>query len=210
MKTLFSHSVLAAAFILALSVTAPVMAADPPASGAPPAPLIIIVDFQRILQESKAGKAIQSQIQQRVATYQKSFSDLEKELGSQQQELSRQQSILSQDVFSTRARELERRFNELREREQQANTALGQSRDKALLKIQDATKSIIDGVMKERGANLVLNRAAVLLIANARFDVTDEVLKHLDEKLPTMTVTFVEPGQGVAGAPGAKPNARKR
>jgi hypothetical protein len=58
----------------------------------------------------------------------------------------------------------------------------------------------------------VLNRGAVSLISDDRFDVTDEALKRLDVKLPTMTVTVAEPAAPTAAAPPppAKAPAKKK
>src|SRR5476649_1136450 len=91
-------------FSLALALTAgaalaglPAHAADQPAGQ----PLVaLVVDMQRVLQESKAGKMIQSQMQQQVSTYQKSLAKQDQELAATQQDLQRQQSILAQDAFA--------------------------------------------------------------------------------------------------------------
>ena len=45
-----------------------------------------------------------------------------------------------------------------------------------------------------------------LVLFDQNFDVTDEVLRRLDEQLPTLTVNFVAPAP-VAAAPGAQPAA---
>jgi outer membrane protein len=195
--------VLAAALLTAAS---PGYAADAPAAPAPtsagqtPAPTLIVLDFERILQESKAGKSVSQQLQQRAATFQKAFQQQEAELNTAQQELVRQQSILAQDAFSAKARDLQRRSDELREKEAQANGALQQSNRDAIVRIQQTIKPVLEEIMKERGANVVLTRGAVMLISDDRFDVTEDALKRLDEKLPTLAVTVAEP---TAPAPAA-------
>jgi outer membrane protein len=77
-----------------------------------------------------------------------------------------------------------------------------------------AVLQILNDVAKERSANLVLDKAVVVMFDNSA-DVTDEVIKRLDEKLPTMTVSFVpvDPGATAAGPDGtvpAKPAAAKK
>ena len=56
----------------------------------------------------KAGKAIQTQMQQQATAYQKNIAQQEQELIAAQQELQRQQTILSQDAFEAKRKE----FNE--------------------------------------------------------------------------------------------------
>ena len=65
-----------------------VLAADQPAGQSL---VVVVVDTSRVLQESKAGKTIQSQMQQQVTTYQKSISKQDEELSAAQQDLQRQQ-----------------------------------------------------------------------------------------------------------------------
>ncbi|MDB5407536.1 MAG: hypothetical protein JWL84_2448 [Rhodospirillales bacterium] len=177
--------------------------ATPPAAAvqAPPAPTLIVLDFERILQDSKAGKSLAQQLQQRAATFQKSFQQLEAELNTDQQTLARQQSILAQDAFSAKVRDLQRRADEVHEKEAQANAALNQGRNDGILQIQQKIKPILDDIMKERGANVVLTRSAVMVIADDRFDVTEEALKRLDERLPILNVNVAEPAASSAAAP---------
>jgi len=207
------------ALALMIAAGSPGFAADAPAAAAAPAPALqappptlIVIDFERILQESKAGKSVSEQLQQRAGSFQKGFQQQEADLNTAQQELMRQQSILAQDAFSAKARDLQRRSDELREKEAKANAALQQSNREAIVRIQQTIRPILEDIMKERGANVVLNRGAVSLISDDRFDVTDEALKRLDVKLPTMTVTVAEPAAPAAAAPPppAKAPAKKK
>ena len=61
---------------------------------------------------------------------------------------------------------------------------------------------IITDIAKDRKANLVLQRAELVLF-DQQFDVTDQVLQKLDEEMPTMTVTFVDAASGRRAAPRA-------
>jgi outer membrane protein len=207
---------LALAFISVAA--APSFAADAPAAPAAPAaapastvqappPTLIVLDFDRILQESKVGKSVIEQLQQRAATFQKSFQQQEADLNTDQQGLVRQQSILAQDAFSAKARDLQRRADELREKEAQANAALQQSNRDAILRIQQSLKPILEDIMKERGANVVINRGAIALLSEDRFEVTDEAMKRLDEKMPTLTISVAEPQAAAAPPATAAPAA---
>ena len=180
------------------------LAADPPHAAA--SVKVIVVDTQRVIHESKAGKAIEAQLQQRFATYQKDFAKQEAELKSTRQALQKQQTILAQDAFTAKAKEFDMHVGEVGRNEQQAQRALLVAQNEAMAKEIGAIREILEEIAKKRGANLVLDRAAVMFF-DAAFDVTDEVLKRLDEKMPTFTVKFPSPGQVSAPAkrPAAKP-----
>ena len=202
--------------LLAAMVAAGAAAAGLPAHAADQPPVqpvvVLVVDMQRVLQESKAGKTIQSQMQQQVSTYQKSLAKQDQDLAATQQDLQRQQSILAQDAFALKVKEFEQRVNDASKRAQEAQQTLSDSRNEAVGKVDTAMLQVIDGLAKERGANLILNRGAVVMF-DVRMDVSDEVIKRLDEKLPAVTVSFNRPAGGTpaaSGTPaaGATPAAR--
>jgi outer membrane protein len=166
---------------------------------------VLVVDMQRVLQESKAGKMIQSQMQQQVTTYQKTLAQQDQELAATQQDLQRQQSILAQDAFAVKVKEFEQRVSEASKRAQEAQQTLSESRNEAVSKVDSAMLQVINGLAKERGANLIVNRGAVVMF-DVRMDVSDEVIKRLDEKLPAVTVSFNRPAGGTPSG-GAAPAA---
>jgi outer membrane protein len=166
---------------------------------------VLVVDMQRVLQESKAGKMIQSQMQQQVSTYQKTLAQQDQELAATQQDLQRQQSILAQDAFAVKVKEFEQRVGEASKRAQEAQQTLSESRNEAVSKVDSAMLQVINGLAKERGANLIVNRGAVVMF-DVRMDVSDEVIKRLDEKLPAVTVSFNRPAGGTPSG-GAAPTA---
>src|ERR1700681_4038293 len=112
--------------ILALAVATWAVSAPAPASLAADQPagqslVVIVVDTARVVQESKAGKTIQSQMQQQVSTYQKSITKQDEELSTAQQDLQRQQAILSQDAFAVKLKEFDQRVSDARKRAQEAD-----------------------------------------------------------------------------------------
>ena len=193
--------------VLALMVSTSSYAADAAPPQAAPA-AIIVVDSHRVLTESKAGKAIYAQMQAKATSYDKGFAQEEQELAGVQQELQRQQSILAQDAFAAKARDFEQRVSEARRKVQASKYELSQGQNEAEKTVMKAILQILNDVAKERNANLVLDKAVVVMFDNA-YDVTDEIIKRLDEKLPTMTVSFVpvDPNSLGAVAPDGTPAA---
>src|ERR1700692_2426406 len=107
--------------ILALAVAAWTVGVAGPASLAADQPagqslVVVVVDTTRVLQESKAGKTIQSQMQQQVSVYQKTITKQDEELSAAQQDLQRQQTILAQDAFAVKLKEFDQRVNDARKR----------------------------------------------------------------------------------------------
>jgi Skp family chaperone for outer membrane proteins len=211
MSTTFTRG--AALALLTLLISASSFAAGPPPTpAAAPAPgvSVIVIDRHRVLTESKVGKTINAQLQAKATSYDKSFAQEEQELISQQQELQRQQTILAQDAFAAKAKDFEQKVTDGRRKVQASKIELQRGQNSAETAVMREILQILSDIAKERSANLVLDSAVVVMFDNA-YDVTDEVIKRLDERLPTFTVSFapVDPNTIGAGPDGTAPAAPK-
>jgi Skp family chaperone for outer membrane proteins len=185
--------------LLALALIAPAQAQQPAPQAIPgPAPAagtalsVLVVDVQSLLQNSKSAKMVRQQIEKKRAEYAKEISSQEETLRKERDTLQRQQASLSAEALNQKGREFQAKVNELDRSVQAKRQALERSNVQALEKIQEAMLKIITDIAKDRKANLVFQRSELVLFDQG-FDVTDEVLQKLDEKLPTLTVNFVPP-----------------
>jgi len=171
--------------------------APPPPASAPPAaaPMsltVLVVDVQALLQNSKAAKMVRGQIEQKRNEYTKEISHQEEALRAERDTLQRQQASMSADTLNQKGREFQQKVNDLERNVQGKRQALEKSNGEALSKIQEEMLKIIADIAKDRKANLVFQRADLVLFDQS-FDVTDEVLQKLDEQMPTLTVNFAVP-----------------
>jgi outer membrane protein len=187
--------------LLLYGVVGSALAQAPPSPPAPPAPApvpaaqnltVMVVDYQALLQNSKAAKMVRSQIEQKRGEYTKEISHQEEGLRAERDALQRQQASLSPEALNQKGREFQQKVNELERNVQGKRQALEKSNGDALQKIQEQMLKIIADIAKQRKANLVFQRADLVLFDQV-FDVTDEVLQKLDEEMPALTVNFVSP-----------------
>ena len=180
--------------------------APAPASAGQPPLTIMVVDVQALLQNSKSAKMVRQQIEQKRAEYAKEISHQEETLRQERDTLQRQQASLSADALNQKGREFQQKVNDLDRNVQSKRQALERSNAEALEKIQEVMLKIITDIAKDRKANLVFQRSELVLF-DQNFDVTDEVLRKLDEQLPTLTVNFVAPVANNTTPPAAQPAA---
>src|SRR5437763_5234015 len=181
----------------------------PPAPAAPttqPSLTIMVVDVQALLQNSKSAKMVRQQIEQKRAEYAKEISHQEEALRQERDSLQRQQSSLSAEALNQKGREFQQKVNDLDRNVQSKRQSLERSNAEALEKIQEVMLKIITDIAKDRKGNMVFQRSELMLF-DQNYDVTDDVLRRLDEHLPTLTVNFVAPVATNTGAPGAQPAA---
>src|SRR5262249_47449599 len=128
-------------------------------------------------------------------------------LRTERDSLQRQQASMSADTLNQKGREFQQKVNDLERNVQGKRQALEKSNGDALQKIQEEMLKIIADIAKQRKANLVFQRADLVLFDQA-FDVTDEVLQKLDEQRPALTVNFVAPVPPSASAAAPAPAAQ--
>jgi len=185
---------------------APTLASGTNAAPPVPAPIIMIVDFDGIMSVSKAGKSIQAQLDQQRTAMQKEFGTRENDLRKEEEDLQKERSTLPADQFETKAREFQQKVATYQREAQLRDRALGQGFGEAKQKLQQALAEVVQQLTNERGANLVLYKSQVFLYETA-YDASQEALKRLDAKLPSVTVTIPKPSE-VAGAQPAQSAAQ--
>jgi len=176
-------------FAVTLAVLSPLSVA--PAKADEPA-VIIIVDADRVVWQSKVGKNIRSQLQ----ALKKKVEDDNRATGESLQTSYRQiQEQLQQPPASIDRDALRNRMEDLQTRQQAFEKKLSREvqgvqlgADKARKEVEKVLRPIFQDVMKKHGANIVMDRKLVLVGAGS-LDVTEEVLKALDAKISSIPVT---------------------
>ena len=163
-----------------------------------PAPVILVVDLQEILHDAKAAKGAQATITEESTAYTKQVAQQEDELQKARADLERQRTVLAPEAFNTRARDLQQRYDELGQVVQGRRQSLQQSLNDAMLQVKNAALAVIADIVKERKANLVIEKQAVVFEAEG-MDVTADAVARLDQKLASVPVNLPKPdGEGTA------------
>jgi outer membrane protein len=186
-KSLFTRTVLVAgAFLLVASGFEAAQAAAP-TSGAAPIARILMVDLRRVMATSKVGRDIERQV---IDLKKRAQSELQGEGQALQRDraaLEQQAAILAPDVKARKAREFDARVAAFQRKLQQRSGLIQGGVLRAQQQIEQSLGPILQGVMQERRATVLLDRSAVLLAPNA-IDVTGDVVRRLDIKMSSVTV----------------------
>ena len=98
-------------------------------------------------------------------------------------------AILSASVKQQKQREFENKRAAFQKRVQDRQGLIQGGLLKARQQVETALGPILQGIMKERGANLLLDRNAVVL-GTVDVDVTGIAVQRLNQKLPTVKVAL--------------------
>jgi outer membrane protein len=173
---------LAAASLLSIATT-PVLA-DPPQAK------IVVIDRAAIMQFSKVGQDIAKQMQTYANQAKIDLSSQGKALQAEGRNLQQQVAILAPDVKQKRLDAFRAKEEALQgaaqRKDEQLKTAFGQAR----LAMEQTLGPILQQLVKERGANLVLDKQAVVFANDSKFDITKDAIDRLNQKLPGFKVNL--------------------
>ena len=168
--------------------------AAPPPQGMPQ-PKILVIDRQAIFARSAAGQSILQQARNYDLQLQSDYNSKISALRSEGQKLQQQTAILSNEVKAQKIRDLENRGKSVEQTAQQKLNTIKGGVLQAQEQIGNALKPILQGIMMERGANMLLDRNAVIF-STVDVDVTQLAIQRLNQKLTTVkfTPTPLPPG----------------
>ena len=185
-----SISFLAAAAALMLGIAAPAHAATPQ-------PKVLVIDRTAVLRESKVGQDVVRQVNAYTSQAEASLKGEGMSLRQQGESLKQQLAILSADVKARKIKEFEAKQAGLQSEAQKKQSLIQGGFIKARMTIEQTLGPILQGIMVERGANLLLDKQVVLMGTDPALDITHVAVQRLDQKLPSLKVELVAPPPGM-------------
>lgn len=214
--TLWAGAALAVAALTfgAMSVSAQPAPAKPaaakpgaaPAGAAARAPVAVILFLDRgtVLRQSNVGKDMYSQVEGLAKKMEAEFSPENKKLQTDVAEFQKAAALMTPDARNKKIKELEARRAGFQKKVQDRQAAIQNGLGVARTQVEKALSPILEKIMNERGANLLLDRGLIVLGATG-LDVTSTVVTRLNTALPKVTVTPVAPKAVAKPAGAAKP-----
>ncbi len=154
-------------------------------------PIILVIDRNKILSESLAGKSVTEQAQKLQETIGKELEDEFTKIKTEQEQLNAQAALLSAEVLKTRTDKLSEKIRVYERNQQFKNTEFRASVSYATGKISESLTPILEQVLRERSATLLLDKS-VTIFASSDVEVTADVMKRLDEKLKTVQLVRIK------------------
>lgn len=147
--------------------------------------LVGLVDIQKVITTIKEGKAVQSKLE-------KSFNDkkgvLKKEedkIKKAQEDYKKQSAILAEAARMNKERELQEMMMKLQNKTMEYQREIQKMEQDMKKPILEKLRPVIDEVSKESKVAMTFElSAAPIVYAEAKKDITDDVIKAYDKKHP--------------------------
>lgn len=161
----------------------------PAATPAGPLPPVVaaIIDYTKVMRESKAAKGIRDQVESRRKLYQEQIAKEEQRLDGVQKDLAKQRGVLSAEAFGKKRDDFQKQVLGVQRMVQERRRQLDQVSAAAYNQVKSAMVQIATDLSATRGFNVVLPSSTVLLYS-PQIDLTDEVIRRVDAKLPSVKV----------------------
>lgn len=188
MQSLIKTAIALAA--LAVSALPGLAQAQAAGGGKVPPAIIAVIDSQRVNREAAALKNARQQLEQFRFNFQSEIAKEEEKLRAEEQEIARQRSVLAPEAFEQRRQAFQSKVVDLQKRIQERSQSLEKMLNGVREQVTLQVIEILRGLATERGFNMVLDRAQVQIYIGDSIDITPEVLKRLDQRLPTVKVNL--------------------
>jgi outer membrane protein len=167
----------------------------------PPQPKIVVLDRRAIMSFTKAGQDIAKQMQAYSNQAKNELSSRGKALQNEGRNLQQQVAILAPDLKAKKLAEFQAREQGLQAEVQRKDEQMRIAYAQAQQTMEQKLGPILQQIVKERGANLVLDKQAVVFApAAGGFDITADCIKRLDQQIPALKLNFNVSAASVAAA----------
>lgn len=172
---------------LLFGILAAVILFSAPAVGAD-TDAIAVIDFQKILETSSAGKAAQAKIN---AEGRKMESDLKgkgDEIKELEKKLELERMVLSKEAREEKQREVRIKINDFKSLQAKYRSDLKKLETNVIDKMQEDVFNLVDGIAKKNSYLLVLEkRAGGVIFSKETMDITAQVIEQYDKKVAKET-----------------------
>jgi outer membrane protein len=139
-----------------------------------------VVNLQRVVNESEAGKKATSQLEAVIKERQAKIDEKQVEFEKLQKEMEQKATVLSEDAMKKRKEEIQKKERDLKRLISDSNAELQKLQREKQLGIQKELDALITKIGKDNGYTIILPNEVVLYYDDA-MDMTDLVIKDYDE-----------------------------
>ena len=184
---------------LVLALAAPALRAQ--SAGGPLDPGVVqspvlVIEFDRVFGQSAFGRRVSAELEAEGAEIAAENRRLEAELTEEERRLTERRPTMAAEDFRALASAFDEKVQSLRQQQDAKARSLNQRSEEARRQFLAVAEPVLDRLMRESGAAVILERRTVFVAADA-IDVTDDAIALIDAAIGT--------GAGQAGTDPARP-----
>jgi outer membrane protein len=138
-----------------------------------------VIDLQKILENSEAGKSIQADLKAQKEKMELDLKQKGTEIEAIGKRLERESMVMSKDMREDKEREQRIKINDFKTLQKKYRTELQKLEAQLMNDLQDNLKNLVETMGKKEGYLMIINKLGVLY-APSSIDITDKVIQQLN------------------------------
>ena len=149
--------------------------------------LIVYIDMEKILNESKSGMSINKQLEKIHKMNIKEFKKIEDELKKKEESIIAQKNILSKEDYTKKIKILRDNENSYRKNRQEKINLLTKKRMESSSKLLSIINPILSDYSKVNNISIILQKKNVVL-AKTDLNITNKIINILNSKIESINL----------------------
>jgi outer membrane protein len=149
--------------------------------------LIVYIDMEKILNESKSGMSINKQLEKIHKMNIKEFKKIEDELKKKEESIIAQKNILSKEDYTKKIKILRDNANSYRKNRQEKINLLTKKRMESSSKLLSIINPILSDYSKVNNISIILQKKNVVL-AKTDLNITNKIIDILNSKIESINL----------------------
>ena len=149
--------------------------------------LIVYIDMEKILNESKSGISINKQLEKIHKMNIKEFKKIEDELKKKEESIIAQKNILSKEDYTKKIKILRDNTNSYRKNRQEKINLLTKKRMESSSKLLSIINPILSDYSKVNNISIILQKKNVVL-AKTDLNITNKIIDILNSKIESINL----------------------
>ena len=149
--------------------------------------LIVYIDMEKILNESKSGISINKQLEKIHKMNIKEFKKIEDELKKKEESIIAQKNILSKEDYAKKIKILRDNTNSYRKNRQEKINLLTKKRMESSAKLLSIINPILSDYSKVNNISIILQKKNVVL-AKTDLNITNNIIDILNSKIESINL----------------------
>ena len=148
---------------------------------------IAFLDMEKLMNESKAGKSITQELEKIHKSNIEKFKEKEEKLKKKELSIVSQKNVLSKEEFEKKIKLLRKEANDYRNERRELINHITKKRVDATNELIKAIHPILTEYSVNNSISMIFQKKNIIIGKN-ELEITDEILKILDDKLKKITL----------------------
>ena len=140
-----------------------------------------VIDLQKVLETSNAGKAIQAELKKQKDKMESDLKQKGTDIEKISKRLERESMVMSKEMREEKQREQRIKINDFKTLQKKYRADLQKLEVQLMNQLQDDLKGLVESIGKKGGYLLIVNKH-IVLYSPGSIDITNDLIKKLNAK----------------------------